>query len=120
MRTPRVFTISATTPFLPTLAQALLDGVLIPGFAPRNDPLLLAGATIYLPTRRATRAFGDALLRALGKEATLLPRIVPLGEVDEDALAFADVAGLPERPSPLSTAAHGDSPLPGWSGSTRF
>ena len=105
MRTPRVFTISATTPFLPTLAQALLDGVLIPGFAPRNDPLLLAGATIYLPTRRATRAFGDALLRALGKEATLLPRIVPLGEVDEDALAFADVAGLPERPSPLSTAA---------------
>jgi ATP-dependent helicase/nuclease subunit B len=105
MRTPRVFTISATTPFLPTLAQALLDGVLIPGFAPRNDPLLLASATIYLPTRRATRAFGEALLRALGKEATLLPRIVPLGEVDEDALAFADIAGLPERPSPLSTAA---------------
>jgi ATP-dependent helicase/nuclease subunit B len=105
MTTPRVFTISATTPFLPTLANALLDGVLIPGFAPRNDPLLLAGATIYLPTRRATRAFGDALLSALGAEATLLPRIVPLGEVDEDALAFADVAGLPERPSPLSTAA---------------
>jgi ATP-dependent helicase/nuclease subunit B len=105
MRTPRVFTISATTPFLPTLAQALLDGVLIPGFAPRNDPLLLASATVYLPTRRATRAFGDALLSALGAEATLLPRIIPLGEVDEDALAFADVAGLPERPSPLSTAA---------------
>jgi ATP-dependent helicase/nuclease subunit B len=102
---PRVFTISATAPFLPTLARALLDGVLIPGFAPRNDPLLLASATIYLPTRRATRAFGDALLSALGAEATLLPRIVPLGEVDEDALAFADVAGLPERPSPLSTAA---------------
>jgi ATP-dependent helicase/nuclease subunit B len=105
MRTPRVFTISATTPFLPTLAQALLDGVLIPGFAPRADPFELASATIFLPTRRATRAFGDALLNALGVEATLLPRIVPLGEVDEDALAFADVAGLPERPSPLSTAA---------------
>jgi ATP-dependent helicase/nuclease subunit B len=105
MRTPRVFTISATTPFLPTLAQALLDGVLIPGFAPRNDPLLLASATVYLPTRRSARAFGDALLKALGREVALLPRIVPLGEVDEDALAFADVAGLPERPSPLSTAA---------------
>jgi inactivated superfamily I helicase len=74
MRTPRVFTISATTPFLPTLAQALLDGVLIPGFAPRNDPLLLASATVYLPTRRATRAFGDALLNALGVNAALLPR----------------------------------------------
>jgi ATP-dependent helicase/nuclease subunit B len=102
---PRVFTIPASNPFLPVLAHALLDGALIPGYAPRADPLLLASATVYLPTRRATRAFGDALLNALGVEATLLPRLVPLGEVDEDALAFADVAGLPERPSPLSTAA---------------
>jgi ATP-dependent helicase/nuclease subunit B len=105
MSRPRVFTIAAATPFLPTLAHALLDGVLIPGFAPRGNPLMLAGATVYLPTRRAVRAFGDALLNALGVEATLLPRIVPLGEVDEDALAFADEIGLPERPSPLSTAA---------------
>jgi ATP-dependent helicase/nuclease subunit B len=105
MSRPRVFTIAAATPFLPTLAQALLDGVLIPGFAPRGDPLLLASATVYLPTRRATRAFGGALLDALGRDATLLPRIVPLGEVDEDTLAFTDANDPLESPTPITKTA---------------
>src|SRR5512138_1023642 len=102
---PRVFTIPSSAPFLSTLARALLDGELVAGFAPRRDPLALAGATVYLPTRRASRAFAEAILSALGTESTLLPRIVPLGDTDEDALAFADIAGLPERPSPISPTA---------------
>jgi ATP-dependent helicase/nuclease subunit B len=101
---PRVFTIPASAPFLPALALALLDGKLIPGFAPRNDPMALASATVYLPTRRSTRAFGEALLAALGVEAALLPRIVPLGDTDEDALSFAEAATELERPAPISTA----------------
>lgn len=99
---PRVFSIASSAPFLPALARALLDGELIPGFAPRSDPLALAGATVYLPTRRAVRAFGEAMLDALGAEATLLPRIVPLGDADEDALAFVEETSAPERPSPIS------------------
>lgn len=105
MTKPRVFTIAPSTPFLATLARALLDGELVPGFAPRSDPMALAGATVYLPTRRAARAFSDALLDALGTEAALLPRIVPLGEPDEDALAFVEDAAPEERPIPLSMAA---------------
>jgi ATP-dependent helicase/nuclease subunit B len=105
MSTPRVFTIPSSAPFLSTLATALLDGKLIPGFAPRHDPLALASATVYLPTRRASRAFAEAILAALKTDATLLPRIVPLGDTDEDALAFADIAGMPERPSPISPTA---------------
>ena len=104
MTVPRVFSIPASAPFLPTLARALLDGELIRGFSPRGDPLALASATVYLPTRRSTRAFAEALLAALGTEATLLPRIVPLGDTDEDALAFAESAAALERPSPISTA----------------
>jgi ATP-dependent helicase/nuclease subunit B len=100
---PRVLTIPPSVPFLPALARALLDGKLVPGFQPRNDPMLLACATVFLPTRRATRAFSEALLAALGTDATLLPRIVPLGDADEDALAFAEAAAL-ERPSPISSA----------------
>jgi ATP-dependent helicase/nuclease subunit B len=48
VHTPRVFTIPASVPFLPTLIRALLDGTLVPGFAPAHDrdPLALAGATI--------------------------------------------------------------------------
>ena len=57
----RVFTIPAAAPFLPTLARALLAGRLIPGF-PGPDPFALADATLYLPTQRAARAFGQALI----------------------------------------------------------
>jgi ATP-dependent helicase/nuclease subunit B len=53
---PRVFTIPASAPFLPTLIRALIDGLLVQGFAPGADPLALATATIYLPTRRTACA----------------------------------------------------------------
>jgi ATP-dependent helicase/nuclease subunit B len=89
-RAARVFTIPPTAPFLPTFVAALLDGKLVPGFAPRSDPLALASATVFLPTRRAARALGHAILDALGTDAAFLPTIVPLGDVDEDALAFSD------------------------------
>ena len=43
VHTPRVFTIPASVPFLSTLIKALLDGRLVPGFAPAldSDPLAL-------------------------------------------------------------------------------
>ncbi len=65
MTGPRVFTIPASAPFLPTLVDALLDGKLVPGFGPRKDRLALASATIFLPTRRAARALSHAILDAL-------------------------------------------------------
>ncbi len=89
---PRVFTIPASTPFLPTLIKALIDGRLVNGFAPGADPLALATATLYLPTRRAARLARDVFLDVLGTEAAILPRIVAVGDVDEDEIAF-DEAG---------------------------
>ncbi|MEA2984985.1 MAG: ATP-dependent helicase/nuclease subunit [Alphaproteobacteria bacterium] len=88
----RVFTIPASTPFLPTLIKALIDGRLVDGFAPGADPLALATATLYLPTRRAARLARDVFLDVLGTEAAILPRIVAIGDVDEDEIAF-DEAG---------------------------
>jgi len=99
---PRVLTIALSAPFLATLAGALLDGRLIPGLNLRDDPLALAQATVFLPTRRACRLFAEALLGATGRGAMLLPRIVPLGDVDEDALAFAEDAPLLAAPHALS------------------
>ncbi|MGV2981523.1 double-strand break repair protein AddB [Camelimonas sp. ID_303_24] len=81
---PRVCSIAPGAPFLEVLADSLLDGALIPGFRPRAEPLGLATATIFLPTRRAARAFQDILLRRSGAGALLLPRITPLGDVDDD------------------------------------
>ncbi|HVY56573.1 MAG TPA: double-strand break repair protein AddB [Xanthobacteraceae bacterium] len=91
-RPPRVFNIPASAPFLPTLVRALVDGRLVPGFAPRHDPLSLASATLYLPTRRACRLVRDVFLQVLSTEAVVLPRIVALGDIDEDEIVFADTA----------------------------
>ncbi|GGF48249.1 double-strand break repair protein AddB [Azorhizobium oxalatiphilum] len=99
----RVFTISSSAPFLATLARALLDGELVPGFAPRGDPLALASATIYLPTRRAGRLLEQALLEEIGGDGLLLPGIVPLGDVDEDALAFSEAAALLAPPHAVAS-----------------
>src|SRR6478752_6302323 len=88
-RHPRVFTIPASADFLPTLARALIDGRIIDGFAPK-DPFELARTTIYLPTRRACRLAHEAFLDALDVNAAILPRIVPIGDIDEDEFIFAD------------------------------
>jgi ATP-dependent helicase/nuclease subunit B len=87
---PRVFTIPASASFLPTLVEALLGGGL--GLPALRDPLALAAATLYLPTRRACRLARDAFLDVLKVDAALLPRIVPLGDIDEDEIAFAEAA----------------------------
>jgi ATP-dependent helicase/nuclease subunit B len=91
---PAVFTIPAGTPFLPTLADALLGGRLVPGWPVADDPLSLATATVYVPTRRAARALGAELaLRSGGP--VLLPRIVPLGDLEEaeETLLFEHEGG---------------------------
>jgi ATP-dependent helicase/nuclease subunit B len=92
MPAPHVFTIPASAPFLPTLIRALTNGELIAGFPNATDPLALANATLFLPTRRACMLAREAFLDVLGVEAAVLPRIVPLGDIDEDELAFAEAA----------------------------
>src|SRR4051812_6092609 len=90
--TPRVFTIPASTPFIPALIEALLNGRLVPGFTPGADALGLAGATLYLPTRRACRLARDRFLDVTGATAAILPRIIPIGDPDEDEISFAQAA----------------------------
>src|SRR5688500_2141813 len=92
MAPPRLFTIPASAPYLPALVRALVDGRLVPGFPAAGDPLALAAATLYLPTRRACRLARDVFLDVLAGEATILPRIVPIGDVDEDEIAFSEAA----------------------------
>jgi ATP-dependent helicase/nuclease subunit B len=92
---PRVFNIPASAPFLPVLIRALMDGRLELGFKPGSDPLALADVTIYLPTRRACRLAREIFLDVLDRDAVVLPRIVPIGDVDEDEIEFAE-AGMDE------------------------
>jgi len=86
---PRVFSIPAGVPFLPTLADALLSGRFGAVAGPEADPLALADVTIFLPTRRAARALHAAILERSGGRAAILPQIRPIGDVDEGDLLLA-------------------------------
>src|SRR5260370_1428539 len=60
--------------------------------APAARPPGLARATLYLPPRRAGRMAREISLDELKTDAVVLPRIVALGDIDEDELAFAEQA----------------------------
>jgi ATP-dependent helicase/nuclease subunit B len=89
---PRVLSIPPGAAFLPTLAEALLGGRLVPGFRHDGDPLKLAGVTVYVPTRRAARALRSIFVEKAGGGSAILPTVRPLGEFDEDEAAFGEAA----------------------------
>lgn len=110
----RLFTIAPGAPFLKTFAAALLEGRVVEGYSKSLGPLEIADATIYVPTRRAARALAYELGRALGRPAMLLPRILPLGALEETetsllfeaAFLEPDIAGAsPDLPEAVGEIA---------------
>lgn len=79
-----VYSIPPGAPFLKTLAVSLVEGRLVEGFKPSDNPFILSQATIYLPTRRAARALADEFLPIFGNSATLQPNIVTFGDSGDD------------------------------------
>lgn len=71
-----VFTIATERRFADELARVALAEY-------GGDPLTLADVLILLPTRRSVRALREAFLRAAGGTPTILPRMAPLGDVDD-------------------------------------
>jgi ATP-dependent helicase/nuclease subunit B len=91
-----VFTIPSQTAFLTALADGLLERY--------ADRARLADMRIYLPTRRACRLLRGEFLKASGGEAMLLPRLQPIGDVDEEELILTgdtEVMGIPPAITPL-------------------
>lgn len=82
---PAVFTIPARHAFVDVLAQGILADT-------GGDPLKLTALTVLLPTRRACRALREAFLRLSGGTPVLLPRLMPLGELNEDDALFSGFA----------------------------
>src|SRR5947209_9739263 len=90
MRAASAFTIPPGVDLLATFARALIDGDIVPGVSRASDPLALARATIYVPTRRSRAALIAALKDALGKPAAILPRILPLGAMEAAEAPYFD------------------------------
>ena len=95
MARPGVFTIPAGVAFLDVLARGVLDQT-------RGEAFALADTLILLPTRRAARALAEAFLRASGGAALALPRVLPLGDIDDgESWPFDDgAAGAEARDVP--------------------
>ena len=79
---PHVFTIPAGLPFVDVLAAGIRDRV-------GSEPEALAGVTVLVPTRRARRSLTEAFLRLSHGRALLLPKMIALGDLDEDEILFA-------------------------------
>ena len=89
---PNVLSIPTGISFAEALAAELLR---LSG----GDPLKLAEMTVLLPNRRACRTLQEAFLRAaINPEriggASLLPRLMPIGDLDGDDLAVLSGAAL--------------------------
>lgn len=80
---PALFTIPPGRPFLDDLARALLSGDLPRVGGAQPGPLDLADTTVYLPTRRACARLREILVARSSAGALLLPRILPLGALDD-------------------------------------
>ena len=88
-RPPRIVSIPPGVDFLATLAGKIIHGGLVEGLAYDSvNPLSLAGATIFVPTRRAARVLRSELTDLIGRGSAILPSIRPLGETDDDAGFF--------------------------------
>ena len=84
---PRVYNIAPGGNFLDVLARNILEGFPL---EPTEVRPALSRWTILLPTRRAARQLGLILLKQSGKKAIRLPRIRPIGDLEEDQLAEAE------------------------------
>jgi ATP-dependent helicase/nuclease subunit B len=84
-----VFTIPASVPFLPALARHLLNKY-------SDAPHALTKVLILLPNRRACRALRDSFLSFSEGKPLLLPRLHPLGDIDEDELQM-NIGGMAEN-----------------------
>ena len=74
-------TIHAGMPFARTLVQSLLQQT-------KDDPQVLARYTLLLPTRRACRVVQEEFLRFSEGHSLLLPKLTPIGDVEEEDLSL--------------------------------
>jgi ATP-dependent helicase/nuclease subunit B len=93
-----LYTIASENPFLDVLARAVLQGLPLD-----KQDMPLPRWTILVPNRRSARALSETFLRLSGKRALLMPRIKPIGDIDEDMLADSlPEDGIADAISPIN------------------
>ena len=96
-----LFTIPQTKPFLNHLAMAVLAGELPQAGGQKPSPLALTKYEILLPSRRACRALTESFIELSDETSILLPKIRPLGDVDEVLALISPASPLSQTPQDL-------------------
>lgn len=96
-----LFSIAPHAPFLPTLADAIMDGRVL-GDWPQQGPFWLSDITVILPTQRARQALAEAFAKH-PKFTGLLPDIRTFGGDEADEEPFLPPFDAPASPPPAST-----------------
>ena len=92
---PHVYNIPLSCSLVDVLASHLLEKY-------ADNLLELTDVTVLLPNRRTVRELRNAFIRLHGMNATLLPRILPLGCIDEDGFFFSgNDINIPNAVSPV-------------------
>lgn len=96
--TATIFNIPASCRFSDVLANKILQDCC-------GNYLSLTDITVLLPNHRACRELRNAFVRLHGMEPTLLPRLLPLGEAEDEEIFFSDIGeqiqNLPPAISPI-------------------
>lgn len=95
----KVYTIPPGANFLDELATRLAEETGL-----RDNPEALADALIYVPNRRSERALAFALHQAGGRQASLLPDIRALGDLETDEPPPSAEAALADLPPVIAPA----------------
>lgn len=75
----KIYNVPASCAFADVLARKFLDEY-------AGDLLSLTNVLFLLPNRRACQTLKEAFVRERGLSPTLLPQMVPIGDVEEDEL----------------------------------
>lgn len=79
---PNLYTLPHNVSFVDELASAILTLF-------GNSPLKLADLTVYLPNRRSVRQLQNSILRKTAGTPTLMPTLIPIGDVSDDEQALS-------------------------------
>lgn len=80
-----VFNIPAANRFADLIAETLLRQY-------ADDILMLSQVVVFVPNRRGAQTIKEAFVRAQGLAPTILPRIIPLGDLEEDEIFLSEDA----------------------------
>ena len=100
---PNVYSIAPGNDPLRLIARKVLQNFPVATNTPADVHIPLSAWTILVPTRRAGRELTQRFHELCGGKSILLPRIKPLGDLNEDVLTFQ----VPTGASPLAISETG-------------